>query len=83
MSKGGMTVCKVLVKDPKKDVDFIIYNHLFSKDSSYRFTISQLVAELRQYNVDVSSEYVEKEVSSFVRAGLVNQNFRCYSVCGR
>ena len=78
-----MTMCKVLVKDSKKDVDFIIYNHLFSKDSSYRFTVRQLVAELRQYNLDVSSEYVEKEVSSFVRSGLVNQNFRCYSICGR
>lgn len=78
-----MTMCKVLVKDSKKDVDFIIYNHLFSKDSSYRFTVGQLVVELRQYNLEISSEYVEKEVNSFVRSGLINQNFRCYSVCGR
>lgn len=76
-------MCKVLVKDPKKDVDFIIYNHLFSKDSSYRFTVSQLVDELHQYNLDVSSEYVEKEVSSYVRSGLVKQHVRCYSIAGR
>lgn len=76
-------MCKVLVKDSKKDVDFIIYNHLFSKDSSYRFTIEQLVTELRQYNLEVSSEYVEKEVNSFIKSGLVDQNFRCYSVSGR
>lgn len=76
-------MCKVLVKDSKKDVDFIIYNHLFSKDSSYRFTIEQLVTELRRYNLEVSSEYVEKEVNSFIKSGLVDQNFRCYSVSGR
>ena len=76
-------MCKVIVKDSKKDVDFIIYNHLFSKDISYKFTIGQLVSELQQYDLDVSSEYVEKEVNSFVQSGLVNQYFRCYSVCGR
>lgn len=76
-------MCKVLVKDSKKDVDFIIYNHLFSKDSSYRFTVEQLVNELRQYDLEISFDYVEKEVNSFVRSGLLNQNFKCYSVCGR
>lgn len=78
-------MCKVLIKDNKsnKDVDFIIYNHLFSKDSSYRFTVDDLVKELRQYNLNLSTEYVEKEVNSFVKSGLLNQNFRCYSVCRR
>ena len=76
-------MCKVLVKDSKKNVDFIIYNHLFSQDSSYRFTVKQLVLELRQYNLEVSTDYIEKEVKNFVKSGLINQNFRCYSVCGR
>ena len=76
-------MCRVLIKDPKKNVDFIIYNHLFSKDLSYIFTVKRLVAELRQYNLDVSSEYVEKEVDSFIKSGLIIQKFRCYSVCGR
>ena len=80
---GGMTMCKVLVKDSKKDVDFIIYNHLFSKDPSYTFTGGQLVSELRRYKLDISTEYVEKEIDSFVKSGLINQKFRCYSVCGR
>jgi hypothetical protein len=76
-------MCKVVVKDSKRNVEFIIYNHLFSKDTSYRFTIKQLVSELHQYGLELSSEYVEEEVNSFVKSGLVNQNFRCYSVCGR
>lgn len=78
-----MIMCKVVVKDSKRNVEFIIYNHLFSKDTSYRFTVKQLVSELRQYDLEVSSEYIEEEVNSFVKSGLVNQNFRCYSVCGR
>ncbi len=75
-------MCKVIVKDSSKNVEFIIYNHLFSHDF-YKFTISQLVDELRQYNLELSADFVTKEVDGFVKAGLVNQNFRCYSVCGR
>ncbi len=76
-------MCKVLVKDSNKNVDFIIYNHLFSQDPSYTFTVEQLVLELRRYKLDISTEYVKKEVNSFVKSGLINQKFRCYSVCGR
>lgn len=76
-------MCRVLIKDPKKNVDFIIYNHLFSKNLSYTFTISQLVQELSAYNLDISTEYVEKQVDSFIKSGLIIQKFRCYSVCGR
>ncbi len=78
-----MIMCKVLVKDSNKNVDFIIYNHLFSQDPSYTFTVEQLVLELRRYKLDISTEYVKKEVNSFVKSGLINQKFRCYSVCGR
>lgn len=82
-TNGGMIMCKVLIKNPNKNVDFIIYNHLFSQDPSYTFTVGQLVLELRRYKLDISTEYVEKEVDSFIKSGLINQKFRCYSVCGR
>ena len=75
-------MCKVIVKDSSKNVEFIIYNHLFSHDF-YKFTISQLVDELRQYNLELSVEFVKKEVDDFVKAGLVNQSFRCYTICDR
>lgn len=76
-------MCKVIVKDSERNVEFIIYNHLFSKDTSYRFTVTQLVTELKQYELELSSEYVEEEVNTFIKSGLVNQNFRCFSVCSR
>ncbi|MGN0390928.1 MAG: hypothetical protein ACI4L2_08945 [Wujia sp.] len=75
-------MCKVVVSDSKRDADFIIYNHLFSR-ANYRFTISQLVEELQEYNLNLSQEYVQKEIDEFVQSGLVNLNFRCYSTCGR
>ena len=82
MSNGGIDMCKVVVNDSRSHVDFIIYNHLFSRDS-YRFTISQLVEELRDYNLELSQEYVQMEIDYFVQSGLVNQNFRFYSTCNR
>lgn len=75
-------MCRVIINDSKRDAEFIIYNHLFSR-TNYKFTISQLAAELQEYNLDLSLEYVQAEIDSFVEAGLVNQNFRAYSTCGR
>lgn len=75
-------MCKVVMKDSVKNIEFIIYNHLFSKDT-YRFTTAQLVDELHQYNLDLSPEFVQKEINTFIKSGLVNQNFRSYSICGR
>lgn len=75
-------MCKVIVKDSVQNVDFIIYNHLFSKDT-YRFTVNDLVQELCQYNLELSPEFVQGKIDTFVKSGLVNQNFRSYSICGR
>lgn len=75
-------MCKVVVKDPNRNAEFIIYNHLFSKDT-YEFTVTQLVDDLRQYNLHLSPEYVQNEVNAYVKSGLVDQNVRSYSICGR
>lgn len=75
-------MCKVVLKESVDNIGFIIYNHLFSKNS-YKFTTSQLVNELQQYNLHLSQERVQKEIDGFVKSGLVNQNFRSYSICGR
>ena len=73
-------MCKVIIKDSSQNIEFIIYNHLFSKNT-YRFTIGQLVQELRQYNLDLPQDFVQNEIDFFVKSGLINQNFRYYSVC--
>lgn len=75
-------MCKVVLKESVDNTGFIIYNHLFSKNS-YKFTTSQLVNELQQYNLHLSQEKVQREIDEFIRSGLINQNFRSYSICGR
>lgn len=75
-------MCEVIMQDSSENIEFIIYNHLFSKDT-YKFTVSQLVNELHQYNLDLTFEFVQKEIDTFIKSGLVNQNFRNYSICGR
>lgn len=75
-------MCKVVLKESVDNTGFIIYNHLFSKNS-YKFTTSQLVNELQQYNLHLSQERVQREIDEFIRSGLINQNFRSYSICGR
>ena len=75
-------MCKVVVDNTERNADFIIYNHLFSKVNC-NFTVPQLVEELQVYNLELSQEYVQAEINSFVQSGLVTQNFRSYSTCSK
>ena len=75
-------MCKVVVSNSEENIEFIIYNHLFSKDD-YSFTVSQLVEDLHQYGLNLTPEYVQTEINFFIQSGLVNQNFRSYSIYGR
>lgn len=75
-------MCKIVLENPRENVDFIIYNHLFSI-FNYRFTINQLTEDLKQYNLSLSKEDVQEKVSDFIRLGLVRQSFKDYSVCSR
>ena len=75
-------MCKVVLKESVDNTGFIIYNHLFSKNS-YKFTTSQLVNELQQDNLHLAHDRVQIELDGLGRSGGVNQNFRSYSICGR
>lgn len=75
-------MCKVVLENPRENVDFIIYNHLFSI-FNYRFTINQLTEDLKQYNLSLSKEDVQEKVSDFIRLGLVCQSYKDYTVCSR
>lgn len=73
-------MCKVLVDNSVENIDFIIYNHLFSNNAA-KFTVPQLTQELKQYNLTLTCDFVQGEINDFVRLGLLKQNFRSYSVC--
>ena len=70
-------MCKVRVKNIDNNVGFVIYNHLFSKEKyGYVFTTEGLRRELRQYNLNLSTNAVQHEVDSMVKAGLVSQTYK-------
>lgn len=73
-------MCKVIVKEPEKNIGFIIYNHLFSNDATYNFTVDQLAEELKQYNLDLHRNVVKREVDEYVRAGNLRLRVDGYSI---
>ena len=74
-------MCKVIVKDIDNNVGFVIYNHLFSKEKyGYVFTTEGLRRELRQYNLNLSTDAVQHQINSMVRAGLVSQFYKGYGI---
>ena len=74
-------MCKVRVKNIDNNVGFVIYNHLFSKEKyGYVFTTEGLRRELRQYNLNLSTNDVQHEVDSMVKAGLLSQTYKGYCI---
>ena len=74
-------MCKVRVKNIDNNVGFVIYNHLFSKEKyGYVFTTEGLRRELRQYNLNLSTNVVQHGVDSMVKAGLVSQTYKGYGI---
>lgn len=75
-------MCTVILEKPGQNVDFIMYNHLFSK-SNYKFTVKQLYNELAQYGIDVTEETIESKIENWIKSGVVKENIGYYTVCHR
>lgn len=74
-------MCKVIVKNVYNNIGFIIYNHLFSKKKyGYVFTTEGLRRELRQYNLNLSTDEVQHQINSMVKAGLLSQTYKGYGI---
>lgn len=74
-------MCKVIVKNVYNNIGFIIYNHLFSKKKyGYVFTTEGLRRELRQYNLNLSTDKVQHQINSMVKAGLLSQTYKGYGI---
>lgn len=74
-------MCKVIVKNVYNNIGFIIYNHLFSKKKyGYVFTTEGLRRELRQYNLNLSTDEVQRQINSMVKAGLLSQTYKGYGI---
>lgn len=72
-------MCMVSVDNTSNYTDFIIYNHIFSKEN-YSFTAKSLKKDLTKYNVNLTESEVQKKISRMVRHGLLNQGVGNYSI---
>ena len=73
-------MCQVIIADVEKNKEFIIYNHILSKQNC-DFTITQLTKELKQYDLNLTNEYVNYVIiNKFIRNGLVQQYYNRYVV---
>ena len=74
-------MCQAIIEKPNQNVDYIIYNHLFSKND-YSFTIDELVDALKDYNLNLKKEFVKKTIDSYIDIGLIVEGVSSYSICG-
>ena len=74
-------MCQAIIEKPNQNVDYIIYNHLFSKND-YSFTLDELVDALKDYNLNLKKEFVKKTIDSYIDIGLIVEGVSSYSICG-
>ena len=66
-------MCKVIVKEPKKNAGFIIYNHLYSRNEA-SFTLDILKRELdQQYHLVVEESALKIEIANMLKKGIVTR----------
>lgn len=73
-----MVYSKINTNAVKDNIQFVIYNHIFSK-RKYIFTESQLLHELEQYNLFLSEEDIRDIIKEFMRTGLLYQYNNCFA----
>ena len=71
-------MCKVIVKEPEKNIQFIIYNHLYSRNGT-SFTVDELKKELnQQYHLEIEEPVLNIEIGDMIRNGIVTRGVNCY-----
>lgn len=65
-------MCKVIVANPKKDIDYVFFNHLYSR-KEVEFTIEIISEELKQYDINLSTKDVQCEIEKFIKRGFVSK----------
>ena len=73
-------MCQAIIEKSNQNVDYIIYNYLFSKND-YSFTIDELVDALKDYNLNLKKEFVKKTIDSYIDIGLIVEGVSSYYVC--
>lgn len=70
-------MCKVVINKPQERAGFIIFNHLYSRQSDI-FTLQDLLPELGQYNLYLSEKELQHEINLLIDDGAVSQRVGHY-----
>lgn len=70
-----------MIENPSNHQAYVLYNLLFSGDRS-EFTAQDVVAWLREYDIRMSADEVRRELSTFVKSGLLYAYVDGYEVVG-
>jgi hypothetical protein len=69
-------MCMVLVEKTSQNADFIMYNYVLSKT---RFTLDQLIKDLKKYDLDLSDADIKRKVWDLVSSRVIRESFNNYS----
>ena len=72
-------MCKVVMRKKSQNIDFIIYNVLFSKRKS-GFTTDALLATIQSYDDQISKKILQSKIDALISNGLVRQKVGEYFV---
>ena len=70
--KEMRSMCKVIVRETNKDIDFILFNHLYSR-KGIEFTIPDLIKELEVYHIHFSDKDIQDEIDDYLKRGFVSR----------
>lgn len=70
-------MCKVILKNDSKNIDFIIYNLLFA-ENEYYFTTKKLLEEVRNYYPLISEDIIQTKIDLLMSEGLIRKKVEIY-----
>ena len=74
-------MCKLKVRVSKRNAKFVIYNHLYSRESR-SFSLEELIEELQDYyGLDMDANTLQYEINDYLESGLVIHSFDKYKCC--
>ena len=68
-------MCKVIVENPKENIGFVLFNHIFARESD-DFTIDNLMEELGDF--EYTRDELRRGVNLLFEDGVISQRVGCY-----
>ena len=72
---------KVIVKNPEKNIGFILCNHLCQR-SQKDFTLKDVISELKQYHIKNKDKEIQNELTELVDSGILLRTVNGFVMSG-